>query len=78
MKVNEVMDFVVVEQFFASTLIISIIVFQLSMNRHVGPLVYILNILYLGGTLLEFFSFCWFGNEITLKVLIPDFLYYAI
>ena len=63
----ETFDLVIVEQFFASVLVFSVIVYQLSMGG-ATTIQKIMAVGYLSCMLTELFTYCWFGNEITLKV----------
>ncbi|XP_031785042.1 odorant receptor 46a [Nasonia vitripennis] len=65
-NVNETFNMIIVEQFFASSLILSVIIYALT-KSNVNTLQYVMDVGYLLCMLAEFFSYCWFGNEITLK-----------
>ncbi|XP_014218360.1 odorant receptor 46a-like [Copidosoma floridanum] len=53
-------------QFVTSSLVISMSVYQLTMNNSFN-LGFLTNLLYLMCMLVEFFLYCWFSNELTLK-----------
>ncbi|NP_001164399.1 odorant receptor 92 [Nasonia vitripennis] len=56
----------IIGQYIVSSLVISTSVYQLSTNTTMD-VVFFTNLLYLMCMLLEFFLYCWFGNELTVK-----------
>ena len=57
----------ILTQFITSSIIISISVYQLSI-MDMKTVEFLSKILYANSMLMEFFIYCWFGNELTLKV----------
>lgn len=65
--VLDVFNSVIFVQFCASAMVITVSVYQLSI-KNPGSFDFITVLLFLMSMLTEFFMFCWFGNEVTVKV----------
>lgn len=65
--INSIFAPVILVQFCLSSVVLCVTVYELSANKSNGlEIIYL--ILYLLCMLVEFFIYCWFGNEVTLKV----------
>ncbi|XP_058802886.1 odorant receptor Or1-like isoform X2 [Phymastichus coffea] len=65
-KVTNTFDVIIVEQYLASVLLFSVIVYQFTL-RDISVIQRIMAVGYIICMTGEMFAYCWFGNEITLK-----------
>ena len=65
--VREIFAVQIVSQFLISSVILSVNIFQLSTTKSID-LQFFTKLLHFACMLVEFFNYCWFGNQITLEV----------
>ncbi|XP_058802898.1 odorant receptor Or1-like [Phymastichus coffea] len=65
-NVMDIFNSIIFVQFCASAMVITVSVYQLSM-KNPSSFDFIMVLLYLMSMLTEFFMYCWFGNEVTIK-----------
>ena len=76
-EVMKTFSSVILVQFCASSTVITVSIYLLSM-KNPENLEFLMVLSYLLSMMTEFFLYCWFGNEVTLKVIIQKFFYFIL